>query len=159
MIYYTSDLHFGHKNIIKYENRPFKSILEMEYILIKNWNNKVKSKEDHIYILGDFAFKGSNLSIDQINNIVDSLKGKKHLIIGNHDQFINSLHFKERLWEEIVPYKEIIDQSDKVIIDNKENIIENKNIILFHYPIENWNRTNIWLNTFTSDIYIQIQQN
>lgn len=159
MIYYTSDLHFGHKKIFQYENRPFKSILEMEYILIRNWNNKVKSKEDHIYILGDFAFKGSNLSIDQINNIVDSLKGKKHLIIGNHDQFINSLHFKERLWEEIVSYKEIIDQSDKVIIDNKGNIIENKNIILFHYPIENWNRTNIWFNTFTSDIYIQIQQN
>ena len=109
MIYYTSDLHFGHKNIIKYENRPFLNIEEMEYGLIKRWNDKIESSNDHIYILGDFAFKGLNLSADQINNIVDSLKGKKHLIIGNHDQFINSIHFKERLWEEVVLYKEIVD--------------------------------------------------
>ena len=142
MIYYTSDLHFGHKNIIKYENRPFKDIEEMEYELIKRWNNKVKSNDDHIYILGDFAFKGSNLSIDHINEIVDNLKGKKHLIIGNHDQFINSIHFKERLWEEVVPYKEIIDRSD-IVIMNKADLIENRNIILCHYPIENWNRTRI----------------
>ena len=142
MIYYTSDLHFGHKNIIKYENRPFKDIEEMQYELIKRWNNKVKSNDDHIYILGDFAFKGSNLSIDHINEIVDNLKGKKHLIIGNHDQFINSIHFKERLWEEVVPYKEIIDRSD-IVIMNKADLIENRNIILCHYPIENWNRTRI----------------
>lgn len=159
MIYYTSDLHFGHKNIIKYENRPFMNIEEMEYVLIHNWNDKVKSNEDHIYVLGDFAFKGSNLSVDKINNIVEELKGRKHLIIGNHDQFINSIHFKERLWEEVVPYKEIIDKSDKIIMDNKRNIIENRNIILFHYPIENWNRTKLWFNTLTSGIYIQIQPN
>ena len=158
MIYYTSDLHFGHKNIIKYENRPFMNIEEMEYVFIRNWNNKVKSNDDHIYIIGDFAFKGSNLSVDKINNIVEKLKGKKHLIIGNHDQFINSIHFKERLWEEVVSYKEIIDKSNNIIMD-KLNIVENRNIILCHYQIENWNRTRIWFNTFTSDTYIQIQQN
>lgn len=91
---------------------------------------------------GDFAFKGSNLSIDHINEIVSNLKGKKHLIIGNHDQFINSIHFKERLWEEVVPYKEIIDKSDTVIMD-KIDLVYNRNIILCHYPIENWNRSGI----------------
>lgn len=55
MIYYTSDLHFGHTNIIKYENRPFKNIEMMQDELIRRWNNKVKSENDHIYILRRFC--------------------------------------------------------------------------------------------------------
>lgn len=54
----TSDLHFGHKNIIKYENRPFKDIEEMDKAIIELWNKTVK-KDDKIYILGDFSwYKG-----------------------------------------------------------------------------------------------------
>ena len=56
MKYYTSDLHFGHKNIIKYEDRPFSSIEEMDEALIDKWNKKVK-KNDEVYILGDFALE------------------------------------------------------------------------------------------------------
>ena len=84
-IFYTSDLHFGHSNIIKYENRPWNDVDEMKEELIARWNAKV-NQNDTVYVLGDFAWKGSKASIDDINNIVKSLNGKKHLIIGNHDE-------------------------------------------------------------------------
>ena len=51
-IFYISDLHFGHDNIIKYDNRPFKNTKEMEEKIIENWNNTVDN-DDTVYILGD----------------------------------------------------------------------------------------------------------
>lgn len=113
MIYYTSDTHFGHKKIIDYENRPFKDENEMNEILIKNWNKKVKD-EDHIYILGDFAFKDAKKILEQLN-------GHKHLIIGNHDNKIIKDKKVMSLFETVDIYKEIQDEGRKVI--------------LFHYPI------------------------
>lgn len=132
MIYYTSDLHFGHSNIIKYEHRPFTDVQDMTNKLIENWNSVVKDN-DTVYILGDFAFNGSASSVDDINNIVFKLKGEKHLIIGNHDQFINKQHFKPLLWKEITPYKRI---KDTYIDELGEK--HNRIVCLFHYPIEHW---------------------
>ena len=82
-IFVTSDLHFGHKNIIKYENRPYETIEQMDKDLIDKWNNVVK-ENDTIYILGDFSwYKG-----EQTNEILKQLNGRKTLIIGNHDEEI-----------------------------------------------------------------------
>ena len=136
MIYYTADLHFGNFNIIKYENRPFTDVDDMNLGLIDNWNQRVTDKDD-VYILGDFAFTGTNLSKEALNNLVDKLKGKKHLIIGNHDKFISNKYFNERLWEEIVPYKEIKDWYYKKGEDSK--LKTSVDVILCHYPIESWN--------------------
>lgn len=136
-IFYTSDLHFGHKNILQYENRPFEDVFDMERKLIDKWNSKVKASDD-VYVLGDFAFPNSRYSIDHINDIVKKLNGKKHLILGNHDTWINKLDVKPKLWEEIVPYKEIIDKSDTIIMSGAD-LVNNRNIILCHYPIEHWN--------------------
>ncbi len=82
MIYFISDTHFNHKNIIKYCNRPFNSIEQMNEAIIKNWNNIV-SNEDTIYHLGDFALGTKESIID----IVNRLNGKKYLIRGNHDKW------------------------------------------------------------------------
>ena len=54
-VYLTSDLHFGHKNIIKYENRNYNTVEEMDEDFIKKWNNKVNNN-DLVYILGDFSW-------------------------------------------------------------------------------------------------------
>ena len=78
---YIADLHFGHANIIRFDNRPFDSVEEMDETLIKNWNKKVKSG-DTTYILGDFCW--SRKEEDWIK-ILDSLNGSKVLIKGNHD--------------------------------------------------------------------------
>lgn len=79
-IYFTSDTHFGHLNIMKYSNRPFSSIEEHDKTLIENWNNKVP-KNGIVYHLGDVGFASS----EYLNNILSQLHGKIHLIVGNHD--------------------------------------------------------------------------
>lgn len=83
MIYLTSDLHFSHQNILKYEaaSRPFADIHEMNEALIANWNSVV-TDEDTVYVCGDF-FMGP---LDAIPAILERLNGKIVLIRGNHDQ-------------------------------------------------------------------------
>lgn len=78
-IWFTSDTHFGHANIIKFCNRPFKDVREMDEALIANWNKCVKH-EDHVYHLGDFSFERNPAGT------ATRLNGIKHLIRGNHDK-------------------------------------------------------------------------
>ena len=80
-IFLIGDLHFGHRNIIKYCNRPFKDVDDMTEQLIKNWNNAVGAN-DIIYVVGDFALCGKQ----KIVEIGQRLNGRKRLILGNHDQ-------------------------------------------------------------------------
>ena len=65
-----SDTHFGHKNVIKYDNRPFQDVAAMDEALIKNWNSVVKPG-DTIYHLGDFAFS----SEDKVCEVLERLNG------------------------------------------------------------------------------------
>ena len=76
-----ADLHFGHTNVIAYSQRPFANAEEMEKELIKKWNNKV-SKDDIVYVLGDFTLSRST---ELISRLCGSLNGHKVLIMGNHD--------------------------------------------------------------------------
>lgn len=75
----TSDLHFWHANIIKFCNRPFATVEEMNEVLISNWNAVVQP-EDTVYVVGDFsmAFRPVELYTKRLN-------GKKILVAGNHD--------------------------------------------------------------------------
>lgn len=117
----TSDLHFGHKKIIEYEKRPFKDVIEMDCVLIKHWNNIV-TDDDIVYILGDFSF------YDGIgtNNILKMLKGRKILIIGNHDgKFLKDKQFDRGLFEEIVDRKSIKRNKTKIYMS--------------HFPMADWN--------------------
>ena len=119
MIYFTSDTHFGHRNIIWRSNRPFKNIEEMDEQLIKNWNRVVKPS-DEIYHLGDFAWQ---VSPTRLKEIMEQLNGHKHLILGNHDKEKMVKHCN--LWESVDYYKELK--------------IDDYKVVLFHYPIADWN--------------------
>lgn len=77
----TSDQHFYHKNIIKYCNRPFASVDEMNAAIVENYN-KLVSKDDVVLFLGDFAFIG----LEKIRELVEQLNGQKFIILGNHDK-------------------------------------------------------------------------
>jgi len=80
-IYFSSDHHFYHHNIIKYCNRPFHNVDEMNSAMITKWNEVVKPN-DFVYYLGDFAFAKP----EQMQAIFSSLNGTKILAgIGNHD--------------------------------------------------------------------------
>lgn len=80
MRWFTSDLHFGHNNIIPYCKRPFADKHEMTLGLVARWNEKV-ANGDLVYILGDLSFYGTN----KTRAILDSMNGDKILIRGNHD--------------------------------------------------------------------------
>lgn len=114
-IYYIADCHLFHDNVIKFDNRPFNTIEDMNKTIIDNWNARVQ-KNDHVYILGDFIWKKRSAWPE----IINSLKGRKTLIIGNHDPREYSLEIK-KCFDGITDYKEISES--------------NKKIILCHYPI------------------------
>ena len=79
-VFFTSDTHFNHISILRFCNRPFKDIQEMNQSLIENWN-RVVGKDDLVFHLGDFAFGNAAAW----NQILDQLNGKIILIVGNHD--------------------------------------------------------------------------
>lgn len=79
MLFFTSDTHFFHSNIIKYCNRPFSNVEKMNQKIIENWNNRVQEK-DVVFHLGDIGFKNKTLEI------ISHLAGTKFLCRGNHDR-------------------------------------------------------------------------
>ena len=93
MIYLISDTHFNHKNIIQYEGRPFKSTEEMNDALIENWNAVVKP-EDTVIHLGDVGLGPK----EKIAPIVQSLKGRKILVMGNHDNLSEQAYRDMGFW-------------------------------------------------------------
>ena len=76
MIYFTSDLHLGHRGIIRMQDRPFADLKEMNRLLIYNYN-AVVGKDDIVYILGDIAH---HLPVEDANEMIRKLKGRKILI-------------------------------------------------------------------------------
>ncbi len=111
--WFTADTHFGHANIIKYCNRPFKDVQEMDEILIKNWNDRVQ-QGDNVYLLGDF-------SMGDPTRYVQRLNGRIHVIRGNHDKHImRAVHLFE--W-----------------VRDLTNIhIDGQDIVLCHYAMRVW---------------------
>lgn len=79
MIYFTADTHFGHESVIRFCSRPYATAAEMDEGLIENWNSRVKGN-DTVFILGDLFFRSDNAG-----EILRWLKGKKRLLVGNHD--------------------------------------------------------------------------
>lgn len=89
--WFTSDLHLGHNNIIKYCKRPFKDVHEMNEVLITNWNDRIKP-EDTVFHNGDFCFKNSpggkqgEGMTHKASYYTDKLNGNIIFIKGNHDR-------------------------------------------------------------------------
>ena len=79
-IWFTADSHIGHRNIIKYCQRPFSDVEEMNETLISNWN-KVVGKDDFVFHLGDFSVGGAA----EWTSLLDNLNGRIFLVLGNHD--------------------------------------------------------------------------
>lgn len=129
-VYWGSDHHFFHDNIIKYCNRPFKDADEMTSKFISSWNKKVP-KNAEVYYLGDFTMGGSS-SFEEIKSIISQLNGKITFIKGNHDN--------DELWRKIEKAKlpnvvAVLDVCIRTFIrpdGNKQKIHMN------HYPLRSW---------------------
>ena len=93
--FWTSDLHFGHANIIRYCSRPFSDVAQMNAKLIDNWNDVVADSDD-VWVLGDFAMG----AIDQTLAFVSRLRGAKTLVTGNHDRCWSAAGNKSARWVE-----------------------------------------------------------
>lgn len=126
-LFFTSDLHFYHNNIIKYVDRPFKSLKHMHETMILNWNKKVP-QDGIVFILGDFIFTGN---IDKTREILSRLNGLKCLVLGNHDE-INKL---ER--DSIKELFHIVDKQLFITVNDKE-IGDKQHMFLNHYPMVTW---------------------
>jgi calcineurin-like phosphoesterase family protein len=123
-IWFTSDHHFGHKNIITYSKRPFETVEQMNQELINRWNAKV-APNDEVYHLGDFAF----LSPEKLRTLRTQLNGKIYLIQGNHDT--SALQCAD-CFEWIKEYHELV-------IEDPEAHKGKRLIILLHYAMRVWN--------------------
>lgn len=123
----TSDLHFHHKNIIKYTNRPW-TFEEQTEEIITRWNSRVGLLDD-VYHLGDFAFVNQH-EAHKVVEIIKQLNGNIHFIRGNHDdrrlwQTVSDHRLKHIAW--IKDYYELRDGRNKVC--------------MMHYPMTIWNRS------------------
>jgi calcineurin-like phosphoesterase family protein len=129
--WFTSDTHFYHANVIKYCNRPYSSVEEMNEAIILEWNSKVKP-DDIIYHLGDFSFAKD---ISKTMEIVDRLNGQIFLIRGNHDygQFV----------KKFITHPRVIDVRDlyKLKIKDPDSPSGTQEIVLCHYAMEVWNHS------------------
>lgn len=111
---YISDCHFGHNNVIRFDDRPFVNKENMDKLMIRLWNENV-APQDNVYILGDmFWYTAKNAT-----KILRQLNGNLHIVKGNHDDWFNAEN--KKLVNEIQDYKEVKDGDYKVILS--------------HYPI------------------------
>jgi calcineurin-like phosphoesterase family protein len=127
-IFFTSDFHVGHSNVIRFDERPFKDINEMNQSLIDKWNSVVND-DDIVFYLGDLSHR---CRPEMVKWFVDQLKGKIHFILGNHDRYrdISRLNRFERIY----------DYGTDISIKDDDANRGYQDIVMCHYPILSWNK-------------------
>ena len=113
MEYYISDLHLGHRNVLDFERRNFKTIQEHDDFIL-NMLKQTLGKDDTLYCLGDIGFPS-----DEQVEIFKNLPCKKVLIMGNHDKKNATYYFTKMGFNEVY----------------KHPVWLHKRIVLSHYPI------------------------
>lgn len=124
-IWFTSDNHHMHRNIISYCDRPWTFETQTEE-LIKRWN-KVVGFQDTVYHLGDFVFAGPT----RFNAVVEIIKQ-----LNGHITFIRGNHCDKRLWQMIedANITHVVE-----ICDYKEISVDGTKVCMFHFPQVTWN--------------------
>lgn len=121
-VWFTSDTHFGHGNIVKYSGRPFTDVYEMNEAIVDNWNAVVRPG-DVVYHLGDFAL----CDAESATAIVKRLAGQKYLVFGNHDKVLRK---DKRFLEHWIWAKDMADVT-----------VGSQRIVLCHYAMRVWNQS------------------
>ena len=114
MIWFTSDLHLGHANVIRFCARPFANAHEMDKELVRRWNAVVKP-DDKVYVLGDLSFHNPKVGIP----LIRQLQGHKVLVQGNHDKYSRTQYLA-------AGFEDVVQEMTLKLF--------NRDIILSHYP-------------------------
>jgi len=125
LLYFISDTHFGHKNVIKFNNRPFDDIQQHDNMLVDYWNSVVP-KDGIVFHQGDFALK---LRSNKLKWILESLNGKIYLCLGNHERDII-----KRKWSKDY----FIDIQNRYEIEIYNGLKIENIIIADHFPLYSW---------------------
>lgn len=117
---FIADLHIGSQRIIDLCHRPFRDIDDQDEAITRNWRQAVNA-EDAVYILGDLSEGDPQRVVCRLKH----LPGRKVLVLGNHDDEASvRVYQKSKTFDRICWYTKIMDAERKVI--------------LFHYPIMDW---------------------
>jgi calcineurin-like phosphoesterase family protein len=120
-VFFTSDTHFGHHNIIASCGRPFPNVETMDREMIARWNARVSPK-DIVYHLGDFCHRNDRAAAEYLS----ALNGNVHLVAGNHD--VETLQTASGHFASI-----------HIMLEVKA---EGQTLVLCHYPLREWR--NAW---------------
>lgn len=129
-IFFTSDFHLFHHNVLKFDNRPFDNVFDMHVVIENNWNDVV-GKNDIVIYLGDLSFARKE-DRTLVEMMMSRLNGEIHYIMGNHDK-----------WDDIQKFKMFKSQQDYLEVRITEMVDDKKVENLFtcmHYPIYSWNK-------------------
>ena len=127
-LFFTSDTHFFHENIIKYCNRPFDNAEEMNKELVKRWN-EIVPKDGIVFHLGDVSLTASPKNLD---SLLHKLNGTKYLVIGNHEKDALGKDYIRSYWAGIYDIIEIY-------VPDEEITYKEQHIVMCHYPMITWN--------------------
>ena len=122
-IRYISDTHFGHKNILRYDNRPWQNVADMEFEMIQLWNNTV-APSDIVYILGDVVWSNK---YEEWRNVLSRLNGTLHIVKGNHD--------KTEILERLVKDGIIKEWAHQTVVQDPGANGKSRYVVLNHSPM------------------------
>jgi len=122
-IRYISDTHFGHKNILRYDNRPWQNVADMEFEMIQLWNNTV-APSDIVYILGDVVWSNK---YEEWRNVLSRLNGTLHIVKGNHD--------KTEILERLVKDGIITEWTHQTVVQDPGANGKSRYVVLNHSPM------------------------
>ena len=124
-LWFTADLHLGHTNIMRYCNRPFKSVAEMDAEIIQRWNTRI-SEQDAVFVLGDITMNG-----EAFYQYIDQLCGRVYILPGNHDwRWLKGFEAQGGV-EVLAPLV------DLQVVDAEGR----HDVVLCHYAMRVWNKS------------------
>lgn len=129
-VFFTSDFHLFHKNVIRFDNRPFETVEQMNQAIEDGWN-EVVTPDDIVIYLGDLSFARASEK-NEVGAILKRLNGTVHYVLGNHDKIEEIKAFGR--FQTIQDYLEV-----KITHQEGTKRVENL-FCCFHYPIYSWNK-------------------
>lgn len=130
-VFFTSDFHLFHKNVLKFDNRPFIDVNEMHVALEGGWNEVVGPNDIVIY-LGDLSFARREEK-PYVEEILNHLNGEIHFVLGNHDKYDDI--------KKMTRFKSVSDYLE-VRIGHMEDYKKVETLFCcMHYPIYSWNKS------------------